>query len=79
MILEGTDPAKANAQAVRCTGGVEINRWDRISLLRNLENQSKSYSHSFFISSEARELLLREFSFSGSGHPSRSVLNSHKL
>ena len=56
MILEGTGPSKCNAQATRCTGGVTINGWDRIRPLRNLENQSKPYSHSFRVSSEAREV-----------------------
>ena len=40
-------PSKCNAQAARCTGGVKINGWDRISLHQNLENQSKPYSHLF--------------------------------
>ena len=36
--LWGQDPSKCNAQAARCTGGVKINGWDRISLHRNLVN-----------------------------------------
>ena len=31
LIFVGTDPAKCNAQAARCTGGVKANGWDRIS------------------------------------------------
>ena len=40
LILEGTAPPKGNAQAARCTGGVNVNGWDRISLHQNLENLS---------------------------------------
>ncbi len=47
MILKGTDPSKGNAQAARCTGGVSVNGKIGFRPLRNLENQSKPYSHSF--------------------------------
>ena len=31
MVGKVGDPAKCNAQATRCTGGVKINGWDKIS------------------------------------------------
>jgi hypothetical protein len=61
--MMGQDHAKANALAARCTVGDMVNGRGRILSHQNLQNQSKSCFHSFVVSSEARELLLKEFHF----------------